>query len=382
MLLSQNQVQSLPESAPSENTKQTKKPNTPAPKKPTSSKKKRAKLRKRRRKKKAKKKSAAQPKQSQVLKVYISRLPEKTRQEDLEAYLSQFGAFSDLKVKYRVLDKKTGAKVCKGYATAFADNQESYEGLLTLIREGGDLPEFGGHQITIEPYLKGNCLTEKMLDIEARQVSIYGCQDFPLKLLKKVFEERFGGVEEVAWSKKPSQDQFYGSVTFVEKSFVGDSLKAEKIAFEFGGEDTEVMIRKPLPKFQARLRYFKVDEKKGEKGGVVDGDREEVEVKEVGGEGGEGSREGGLENSQKQRRVEVGEGLEHRDVIGGLSPSRNDQAGAQTPPKLLSMKADQPEPKSADKKDQKPETPLKEAQKTPTQTIKLASRETPIKALP
>jgi hypothetical protein len=83
----------------------------------------------------------------------------------------------------------------------------------------------GKHQLSFEPYLNGEVLVEKMIEIESRQVSIYGTEG-PTNELIMTCVAKFGKVETVSWEKRHSDGLYFGSVTFRDRESVQKSLEA------------------------------------------------------------------------------------------------------------------------------------------------------------
>lgn len=115
---------------------------------------------------KAKNKTQSCPAQS-YMNIYVTGLPENTIKEDLVHFLEQFGDIANVKIPYR---KNKGVKECKGHAKVRVTNLSVYRKLTNLH----DAKFKGEYLLKFEPYLNGEVLIDKMLEVESRQVSIYG----------------------------------------------------------------------------------------------------------------------------------------------------------------------------------------------------------------
>ncbi len=114
------------------------------------------------------------------LNIYVTGLPAYTEKDDFKNFLQKFGDIKNVKIPYR---KSKGVKECKGHAKVEMANKKSYMQLLALK----NLKFEGEHLLKFEPYLNGEVLVGKMLEIESRQVSIYGFEGPSLEEIKASF---------------------------------------------------------------------------------------------------------------------------------------------------------------------------------------------------
>ena len=150
------------------------------------------------------------------LNIYVTGLPAYTQKEQFRSYLEMFGDVKNVKIPFR---KSKGVKECKGHAKVELANRKSYNHFLTL----NGVKFMDKHELKFEPYLNGEVLVGKMLEIESRQVSIYGFEGPSVQEITKAFS-KFGDIEHVNWDKRPSDILFFGSIIFKLGSAAAQSL--------------------------------------------------------------------------------------------------------------------------------------------------------------
>ena len=143
------------------------------------------------------------------LNIYVTGLPAYTIKDEFRSYLEKFGDIKNVKIPYR---KSKGVKECKGHAKVEVANKRSYNQLLNLK----NVKFMGEHSLKFEPFLNGEVLVGKMLEIESRQVSIYGFEGPTKEEIKNSFI-KFGEIENVNWDKRPSDILFFGSIIFTNQ---------------------------------------------------------------------------------------------------------------------------------------------------------------------
>jgi len=203
-------------------------------------------------KKAGKKGQKSKNKNSKSLKLYVSGLPTHTTKPAFTEFLEQYGEVLSIKLPLR---KNNGVKECKGHAKIEVALKATYN---LFLDPSNEVKFEGEHPLGFEPYLKGENLVGKMLEIESRQVSVYAEFDIETDVLKRLFSI-FGEVRNIAWNKKSSEDSFYGSIIFCEQNSAKKCLKLLEVHTEDG---RKILIRPYLSQFKNGIKDKKGKEEK------------------------------------------------------------------------------------------------------------------------
>lgn len=155
------------------------------------------------------------------LNIYATGLPAYTVKDDFITFLKTFGQIKSVRVPYK---KAAGGKECKGHAKIEVENQSTFDRLISSKDAFFD----GSNLINFESFLKGEELTEKMKEIESRQISIYSSDITSLENIKAAFEI-FGEIEHVSWEQRQSDSNYFGSIIFKSADSVASSIQAKSL---------------------------------------------------------------------------------------------------------------------------------------------------------
>lgn len=181
------------------------------------------------------------------LNIYVTGLPAYTIKDEFRNYLEKFGAIKNVKIPYR---KSKGVKECKGHAKIEAANKKSYNQLLAL----NNIKYQGEHNLKFEPFLNGEILVGKMLEIESRQVSIYGFEGPSQEEIRTSFA-KFGEIQNVNWDKRPTDILFFGSIIFTKQESAIQSLEAGECRIN---KSSVIKVRPYISQFSEKANKIQV----------------------------------------------------------------------------------------------------------------------------
>jgi len=96
-----------------------------------------------------------------------------------------------------------------------------------------------------------------MLEIENRQVSIYGFEGPSKEEIKDSFKS-FGEIQHVNWEKRPSDILFFGSIIFTNKKSAAECLSAGQCTVN---DHTVIKVRPYISQFAEKAKKIQVQKR-------------------------------------------------------------------------------------------------------------------------